>query len=99
MPFSPFRLVSIFGYGAAAVAVAAITLLAAAVVFRFDRSWPSSLLLVGAVALFVVTFFDFAIGVAFEHGWLQRTFLMQGCLVTPWLSRPLKLIEIISYFL
>ena len=77
----------------------AIILLAATVVFRFDRSWPSSLLLVGAVALFVVTFFDFAFGFAFAHGWVQRTFLMQGCLVTPWLSRPLKLIEIISYSL
>jgi len=38
MPLSPFRLLGIFGYGAAAVAVAAIILLAAAVVFRFDCS-------------------------------------------------------------
>jgi len=67
MPLSPFRLLGIFGYGAAAVAVAAIILLAAAVVFRFDCSWPSSLLLVGAVALFVVTFFDFAFGFAFAR--------------------------------
>jgi len=36
-------------------------------VFRFDCSWPSSLLLVGAVALFVVTFFDFAFGFAFAR--------------------------------
>jgi hypothetical protein len=63
MPLSPFRLLGIFGYGAAAVAVAAIILLAAAVVFRFDCSWPSSL-------LFVVTFFDFAFGFAFARGWV-----------------------------
>jgi len=63
MPLSPFRLLGIFGYGAAAVAVAAIFLLAATVVFRFDCSWPSSL-------LFVVTFFDFAFGFEFAREWV-----------------------------
>jgi len=88
-----------FSYGVAPVVVTVVFVAGAIILFRFDRSWPSGLLLAGAVALFVVTFFDFAFGFAFERGWVQRTFLMQGCLVTPWLSRPLELIEHLSYSL
>jgi hypothetical protein len=53
-------------------------LLLAIVVIRFDRSWPSWLLLVGAAAAFTAISADFLWVLAAERGWLQRTGLLEG---------------------
>jgi hypothetical protein len=51
------------------------------------------------VALLIVEFADFAFDVSFTHGWVQGTPLLHGCIVTPSLSRPLGVIELMSYSL
>jgi hypothetical protein len=99
MSLSPYHILSVFAFGIAAVAVTTIILVGAILLFRFDRSWPTALLLVGAVALFIITLEEFAFGFAFEHGWVQGTFLLQGCVVSPALSTPLRVVELISYCL
>jgi hypothetical protein len=100
MPFTPIHVFDIAGlYGLTAVVVATVILAGAILLLRRDRCWPARLLLIGAVSLFTVVSARFAFVVSFTHGWLQRTPLLEGCVVIPAVSRPVEVIELISYCL
>jgi hypothetical protein len=100
MPFTPIDVFDIVGlYGLAAVLVAAVILAGAILLLRRDRCWPARLLVIGAASLFIVVSVRFAFVVSFTHGWLQRTPLLEGCVVIPSVSRPVEMTELISYCL
>jgi len=83
--------------GVATLAVTAALLSLSLVVIRFDRAWPSWLLLIGATAAFIAIAADFLWVVAAERGWLQRSGLLEGDALSPVLSIPLTLLELMSF--
>jgi hypothetical protein len=99
MPFTPVHVFEVFNlYGVRGVIVAAVILAAAILFVRLRRSWSGWVLLIGAVGLFIVMAARYAFEVSFAQGWLQRTPLLQGCVVSPALSKPVGIAEVISYF-
>jgi hypothetical protein len=80
--------------GVATFMVTAVLLLLAIVLMRFERSWASWLLLIGAVAAFVAISGHMGWVFAAEHGWLQRTGLMT---FTPVVATLLTFIELMSF--
>ena len=84
--------------GVATLVVTSLLLLVAAFIVRFDRSWPSRLLLVGASASVIYIWSDFLWVTAFERGWLQRFNLLEGCMLKSSIATPLELIELLSFF-
>ena len=83
--------------GVATFWVTAAVFLLAAVVIRFDRSWPSWLLLIGAGAAFIAISGDFLWILAADRGWLQRAGLLEGDALSPVVDVPLRLIELVSF--
>ena len=82
--------------GVATFLVTAALLLLAIVLVRFERSWPSRLLLIGAAAAFVAISSHLALELAGRRGWLQRTGLEAS---TPVLATLLTFIELMSFFI
>jgi hypothetical protein len=80
--------------GLATFVVAAALLLLAIVVIRFERSWPSWLLFVGAVATFLAISAQLTWVFAGERGWLQRSGLQA---VTPVASTLLTFLDLMSF--
>ena len=80
--------------GVAALLVTIALLVLAIILIRFERSWVSWLLLIGAAAAFVAIFGHMGWVFAAERGWLQRTGLMT---FTPVVATLLTFIELMSF--
>ena len=76
--------------------VAAALSLVAVLLVRFERSWPSWLLLIGAVAAFVAISSHLGWQFAAKNGWLQRSGLEA---FTPVAATLLTFIELTSFFI
>ena len=95
-PMSPVVFVHGLIGAMATLAVTAGRFLLSLVVIRFDRSWPSWLLLVGAGAAFIAIAADFLCGFAFQRGWLQWAGLLDGDALSSVVDIPLR-IELVSF--
>ena len=81
--------------GGLATFVVAVALLGLAiVVIRSQRSWPSWLLFVGAVATFLAISSQLTWMFAGEHGWLQRTGLQA---LTPIVATLITFVDLMSF--
>jgi hypothetical protein len=83
--------------GVATLSVTAGLFSLSLVVIRFDRAWPSWLLLIGAGAAFIAISSDFLLILAFDRGWLRSAGLLDGDALSSAVAIPLKLIELVSF--
>ena len=80
--------------------LALLILCGAILLFRKSKSWPSILLLAGAVSLLLVGLHELVIGLSFAFHLIPagRSFLFPLCTENPLITRPVGFLRVVSLF-